>query len=110
MQYMYIHIMCVMAGVASFCTLIPDGLSGLPPSQSWPTKATPTSHTHSLESAHLELQMELDKFGITDPLEKEFGNVVKKLMDSCSKDSIAVSKHTNLSNLHQYTAFIIWMI
>lgn len=55
------------------------------------TKTTPTVPTHQLKLVRQELQKELDTYSITDPMELEFGNVVKHLMESCTKDSIAVS-------------------
>lgn len=51
----------------------------------------PTNHTLQLRLVRQELQKELDTYGITDPLEIEFSSAVKKLMETGSKDSIAVS-------------------
>ena len=59
-----------------------------PPTNS---QTTPTAPTHQLQLVREELQKELEIYGITDPMEVEFGKVVKQLMDSCTKDSIAVS-------------------
>lgn len=83
-----------------FCVVF--SLLGLPSSQpnaSWlqqqtpptTTKATPAGPTHMLELIRQELQTELDTYGVTDPLEVEFSTAVRRLMDSCTKDSIAVS-------------------
>lgn len=44
-----------------------------------------------LKQAKLAEQASLQQNGITDPLELEFSNVVKPIMESCTKDSIAVS-------------------
>ena len=45
----------------------------------------------SLKQAKLKGQIVLKGMGVTDPLEQEFGEVVKPLMDSCTKEAIAVS-------------------
>ena len=62
--------------------------------QAPPTKvqAPPSGPTHQLHLVRQELQKELENYGITDPMEVEFGNVVRQLMGSCTKDSIAVSE------------------
>ena len=56
-------------------------------------QAPPTGPTHQLQLVCQELQKEIETYGVTDPMELEFGSVVKRLMESCTKDSIAVS-HT----------------
>ena len=45
----------------------------------------------SLRQAKLKAQIVLRGMGVTDPLEQEFGEVVKPLMESCTKEAIAVS-------------------
>ena len=45
----------------------------------------------TLNNNKLQEQAILLSSGITDPLEKEFGFVVKSVMETCSKESIAVS-------------------
>ena len=45
----------------------------------------------ALKQAKLKGQIVLKGMGITDPLEQEFIEVVKPLMDSCTKEAIAVS-------------------
>lgn len=49
------------------------------------------SLVQTLNNNKLQEQAILQSSGITDPLEKEFGFVVKSVMDTCSKESIAVS-------------------
>ena len=72
----------------------PSLMLSTPPQHQAPppgNQTTPTGPSHSLQLIRQELQTELDTYGVTDPLEVEFNTNVKRLMDSCSKDSIAVS-------------------
>ena len=45
----------------------------------------------TLDNNKLQEQAILQSSGVTDTLEKEFGFVVKSVMETCSKESIAVS-------------------
>jgi calcium homeostasis ER protein len=73
----------------------PSLMLSTPPQHQAPppgNQTTPTGPSHSLQLIRQELQTELDTYGVTDPLEVEFSTNVKRLMDSCSKDSIASGK------------------
>ena len=58
----------------------------------------------TLKQAKLKGQIVLKGMGITDPLEQEFIEVVKPLMDSCTKEAIAVSSFIvlNIVNVSLY--------
>ena len=45
----------------------------------------------SLQAVKIKEQEDVTAHGHQDPLEKEFINVVKPVMDTCSKEAIAVS-------------------
>lgn len=80
--------MCFFIGLPSSQPSAPWQQHQTPPTTS---NTTPTEPRNMLELIRQELQTELDTYGITDPLEVEFGTTVRRLMDSCTKDSIAVS-------------------
>lgn len=44
-----------------------------------------------LKQEKLQEQVSLQQQGVTDPLEAEFSTVVGPIMETCTKDSIAVS-------------------
>ena len=65
----------------------------LPVQQAAPEEGMAVGRTDlltSLKQAKLKGQIVLKGMGVTDPLEQEFGEVVKPLMDSCTKEAIAV--------------------
>jgi calcium homeostasis ER protein len=64
-------------------------------------QAPPTGPTHQLQLVCQELQKEIEMYGVTDPMEVEFGSVVKRLMESCTKDSIASGKGWIFAHTHQ---------
>lgn len=79
---------CFFVGLPSSEPNAPWSQHQTPPTTS---NATPTGPHNMLELIRQELQTELDTYGVTDPLEVEFSATVRRLMDSCTKDSIAVS-------------------
>ena len=76
-------------------------MAGNPPwkSQAPPpsSQAPPTGPSHQLSMVRRELQKEIETYGVIDPMEREFGSVVKGLMESCTKDLISVSQMFSLS-------------
>lgn len=79
---------CFFVGLPSSEPNAPWQQHQAPPTTS---NATPSGPHNMLELIRQELQTELDTYGVTDPMEVEFSATVRRLMDSCTKDSIAVS-------------------
>ena len=52
-----------------------------------------SSFIQTLNVTKQKEQNELDKQGFTDPLEVEFNSVLKPVMETCSKEAIAVEWH-----------------
>ena len=55
------------------------------------TAPDPAALVESLQTVKLKELRDSTTHGLQDPLEREFVNVVKSVMDSCSKEAIAVS-------------------
>ncbi len=51
----------------------------------------PAALVESLQAVKLKELRDSSAHGLQDPLEREFVNVVKPVMDTCSKEAIAVS-------------------
>ncbi len=70
-----------------------------PPSEPWLQSKYPPSSMHDqsrgliqqLERTRLQEQAVLQQQGIVDPLETEFTAVVEPILETCTKESIAVS-------------------
>ena len=70
------------------------------------TQAPPTGPTSQLQLVRQELQKEIEVYGVTDQMEIEFGSVVKRLMESCTKDSIAVREKKRKFFFERHSAFV----
>ena len=86
-----------------YCTALNNGLpqyspSAPPPSSDppWVKRQTGENLLQSLKQMQLMEQASLQQMGVSDPLEAEFTEVVNPIMESCTKDSIAVSNPLTL--------------
>lgn len=81
---------CTLIYLAHFVDSAP-GRSQSPPPPPWIQKQRAQSLEQQLKQAKLMEQSSLQQQGITNPLEMEFTDVIRPIMESCTKDAIAVS-------------------
>ena len=91
----------VLSGSSLLSPAIPPNstTSSTSPTPPWLQKQQPEIKqgvVQQLKQLMLQEQALLQQLGINDPLEIEFSNMVRPIMESCTKDSISVSNSTCL--------------